>query len=92
MHSSNSATSRSGAGLSAATYCDWLALAALLLVLLCLIHGVRPDLSMRLQQRFLLWHWRNCDDRAGGVGVLQVNLRRNPGAGGLAAHDRRWQV
>lgn len=30
--------------------CVWLALAALLLALLCLIHGVRPDLSMRLEQ------------------------------------------
>jgi hypothetical protein len=30
--------------------CVWLALAALILALLCVAHGVRPDLSMRLKQ------------------------------------------
>ncbi|ANW03912.1 NrsF family protein [Bradyrhizobium icense] len=30
--------------------CIWLALAALILALLCVVHGVRPDLSMRLRQ------------------------------------------
>ena len=30
--------------------CVWLALAALILALLCVTHGVRPDLSMRLKQ------------------------------------------
>ena len=30
--------------------CVWFALAALYLALLCLVHGVRPDLSMRLKQ------------------------------------------
>jgi hypothetical protein len=30
--------------------CIWLALAAVILALLCVAHGVRPDLSMRLKQ------------------------------------------
>lgn len=30
--------------------CVWLALAVLILALLCVAHGVRPDLSMRLKQ------------------------------------------